>query len=292
MGALGMGRVAVLLAAALVLVGATACGERSEPKSATVRLYPVTVTSAADRPLVVRRAAKRIAVLATGPREILRALGASRRVTGMPVDLSGAIELAKLKRMRPDLIVADDQADEVQLSRAEEATHAPVYLAPGDSIREIQQAITSLGLVADEPVAARRLVHSIEVKRALVASKLAHARQVSVFFDTGLFLTVSDQSLVGDLLREARGHNVAGPSPGSEPFDLGQLAAANPRLYLTTSDSGTTLRDLRHNPQTRKLTAVQKKRFAVVDAALLEPGPRIGDGLVAIARLLHPDAFR
>jgi ABC-type Fe3+-hydroxamate transport system substrate-binding protein len=80
-----MGRVALVFAAAAVLVGATACGERSEPKGATVRLYPVTVTSAADRPLVVRRAARRIAVLATGPLEILRALGAGRRVVGFPV---------------------------------------------------------------------------------------------------------------------------------------------------------------------------------------------------------------
>lgn len=287
-----MGRVTAALVAAAVLVAATACGERSEPKGPTVRLYPVTVTSAADRPLVVRKAARRIAVLATGPLEILRALGASRHVAGMPVDPSGAIELAKLKRMRPDLIVADADANEMQLSRAEETTGAPVYLAPRDSIREVEQAITSLGLAADRPVAARRLVHSIETKRVLVAARLAHARPVSVFFDTGLFVTVSDQSLVGDLIRQAHGRNVAGASPGAEPFDLGQLVMLNPRLYLTSSDSGTTLRDLRRNRETRKLTAVRKKRFAVVDAALLEPGPRIGEGLVAIARLLHPNAFR
>jgi len=287
-----MGRVALVFATAAVLVAATACGERSEPKGATVRLYPVTVTSAADRPLVIRRAARRIAVLATGPLEILRALGAGRRVVGMPVDRSGAIELRKLERLRPDLIVADSQASEVPLSRAEEATHAPVYLAPGDSIREVEQAITALGLLADEPVAARRLVHKIEEKRAIVDEKVAHTPPVSVFFDTGLFITASDQSLVGDLIREARGRNVAGASSGVEPFDLGQLLALNPHLYLTTSDSGTTLSNLRRNPQTRKLAAAKDKRFAVVAAALLEPGPRIGDGLIAIARRLHPDAFR
>jgi iron complex transport system substrate-binding protein len=287
-----MGRVATVLIAAGLLAVAAACGERTEPEGATARLYPVTVTSAADRPLIVRRAARRIAVLATGPLEILRSLGASRRVTGMPVDPSGAIEIAKLKRMRPDLIVADAEANEVQLSRAEQTTGAPVYLAPGDSIRDVEQAITALGLVADRPVAARQLVHAIEVKRAIVTTRLTHVRPVSVFFDTGLFITVSDQSLVGDLIREAHGRNVAGASPGSEPFDLAQLVMLNPRVYLTSSDSGTTLRDLRRNPETRKLTAVRKKRFAVVDASLLEPGPRIGEGLVAMARLLHPDAFR
>jgi iron complex transport system substrate-binding protein len=287
-----MGRLAVLGAAALLLLGAAACGERSEPTGAAVKLYPVTVTSALDRPLVIRRAPRRIAVLARGPLEILRSLGVSSRVVGTPIDGSGAIELRRLERLHPDLIVADTEASDLQLSRAEEATRAPVYVAPGDSIREVEEAITDLGLVTDRPVTARRLVHAIEEKRVLVGRKLARAPNVTVFFDTGLFTTVGDQSLVGDLIREAHGDNVAGPSPGSAPFDLARLVALDPRVYLTSSDSNTTLQDLRRNPETRKLRAVEKRRFAVIDAGLLEPGPRVGDALVAIARRLHPHAFR
>jgi iron complex transport system substrate-binding protein len=113
-----------------------------------------------------------------------------------------------------------------------------------------------------------------------------------VFVDTGFFTTVSDQSLVGDLIREARGRNVAGQQEDAGPVELRELAELNPRVYIATSDSGTTLRDLRRKAGTRKLPAVRRGRFAIVDAALLEPGPRVGDGLVAIARALHPDAFR
>jgi len=53
MGSLAMGRVALaplLLAVALV---ATACGERSEPTGPDVSLYPVTIQTGRDRPLVV-----------------------------------------------------------------------------------------------------------------------------------------------------------------------------------------------------------------------------------------------
>ena len=56
-----MGRLAIVVAA-LLLVGATACGERSEPTGATVPLYPVTV-QVGDRPLVVEGPAKRLAVV-------------------------------------------------------------------------------------------------------------------------------------------------------------------------------------------------------------------------------------
>ena len=53
----------------------------------------------------------------------------------------------------------------------------------------------------------------------------------------------------------------------------------------------TTLADLRKNPATHRLRAVRGGRFVVLDENLLVPGPRIGDGLDQVARLLHPDAF-
>ena len=290
MGALAVGRVAVLPVAVAVLILATACGERSEPTAPDVHFYPVTVTDAVGRPLTVKQPARRIAVLDSSLLEILDALGVRRNVAGTPVEPNGTIDIPALKRLRPDLIVAPPSADEVQLSRAAAAARAPVYVAPGNSLREVEQAITELGLLTGTPVQARQLVHRIEIKRRFVDDRLDGTPPVSVFFDTGLFTPVSDQSLVGDLIREARGHNVTGETTG--PVEPAELLSLDPRFYLTTTDSGTTLRDLKRSAQTRKLRAVRMGGFGVIDARLLEPGPRIGDGLIAIARLLHPDAFR
>lgn len=279
-----------LLVVLVILVGSTACGERSEPTGSTVSLYPVTVTGAAGRPLTVKRPAQRIAVLDPSLLEVLDALGARSHVVGLPVEPNGTINVKKLVRLHPDLIVASSSADEVGLSRAAEAARVPVYVAPGDSLREVEQTITELGLIAGEPVRARQLVHRIEVKRRFSAQRLDGAPAVGVFFDTGLFTPVSDQSLVGDLVREAHGRNVIGQATG--PVEPSELLRLDPRFYLTTADSGTTLRDLKRNPQTRKLRAIRTGDFGIIDTGLLEPGPRIGDGLIEIARLLHPDAFR
>lgn len=293
MGALAVGRVGRLAgtAAALVLLlGASACGERSEPTGATVSFYPVTVTGADDRPLEIKGPARRIAVLDPALLSLLDALGARQQVVGVPVSPNGTLLVQQLRRQKPDLIVAPSSAGDVELSHAAAATHAPVYVAPGDSLREVEQGMLELGLLTGTPVTARRLVHRIEAMRRLVDSRLDGAPPVSVFFDTGLFTPAPDQSLTGDLIREARGRNVAGQLMG--PIEADDLLHLNPRVYLTSSDSGTTLRDLRQNRQTRKLRAVRSGRFGVVDPALLEPGPRVGAGLLAIARLLHPDAFR
>ena len=290
-----MGRVAVaaLGAAALVLVG-VACGERSEPTGPEGDLYPVTVQSAnGGQPLVLKRPARRIVVLAPSARRLLAALGASHQVVGLPLAQNGSLLVGTLRSLKPDLIVASTTTDDTIVSQAARAApKAPLYEAPDDSIRGVEETITELGLLTGRPGGATRLVQQIERKRALVRKRLGGKRPVNVFLDTGVFITVSNQSLAADLLREAHGHNVAGESAGAGPFDLQELLRLQPRWYLATSDSGTTLERLRKNPLTKKLEAIKTGRFAIVPAGLLAPGPAIGDGLVALARVLHPNAFR
>jgi iron complex transport system substrate-binding protein len=280
-----MGRVAALAAVALLL-GATACGERKEPTSPDAGLYPVTVTT--ERPVVVEAPAKRIAVLDAGAASILDGLGVGRRVVLRETD--GNVDVRAVRRARPDLIVASPDANERDLSQAASKT-ARVYTTPGDSIRQVERAITQLGLQTGTPVAARRLVQRIENRRRQVADRLARVADVSVFVDTGFLNTVPDQSLTGDVLREAHGTNVFGSNSEAGPVDVDDLLRLDPQVYLATSDAEVTLKDLRSG-RTRKLRAVQNGRFAIANEALLQPGPRIGDGLMQVARLLHPDAFR
>jgi iron complex transport system substrate-binding protein len=281
-----MGRVAALVAVALLLV-ATACGERKEPTGPDAGLYPVTVTT--ERPIVVDAPARRIAVLDAGAASILDGLGVGRRVVLRETD--DTIDVRAVRRARPDLIVASPGANERDLSAAASRNRARVYTTPGDSIRQVERAITQLGLLTGAPVAARRLVQRIENRRRQVADRLARVADVSVFVDTGFLNTVPDQSLLGDVLREAHGTNIFGANAEAGPVDVGDLLRLDPQVYLATSDAEVTLKDLRSG-RTRKLRAVKNGRFAIANVALLQPSPRIGDGLLQVARLLHPDAFR
>jgi cobalamin transport system substrate-binding protein len=289
-----MGRVAGLAVTGLLLLVLTACGERSEPTGPGASLYPVTVASSSGgKPLVLGRPARRIALIAPSVQGILVDLGAGRQIAGTPIAPNGSVKISELRALEPDLIVASSATDDQSLAQAAKAARgAQMYVAPDDSITGVEQTITELGLVTGRPAAATGLVREIEQKRTLVHERLAGTRGVSVFVDTGLFVTVSNQSLIGDLLREAHARNVAGDSAQVGPFDPFELARLDPGWYVATSDSGTTLAKLRRNPKTRKLAAVKAGRFVVVDASLLAPGPAIGQGLVELAHLLHPDAFR
>jgi len=132
---------------------------------------------------------------------------------------------------------------------------------------------------------------AIQKSRLAVAAKLGDRPTVTVFVDTGGFSTVSTRSLLGDLIREAHGRSVAGPSPEPGPFPLSRLVQLDPEAYIATSDSGRTLEGLRSHAGTKRLRAVRNKRFGIVSMTAAVPGPKVGEALAEIARILHPDAF-
>jgi iron complex transport system substrate-binding protein len=298
-----------LLACALLLaaLASAGCGQRDEPVGALPQPYPVTVQGAGDQPAVLEARAERIAALDPGAAELIAALGAGNRLVGVPagagvaaagnaekiVSRTGEIDVEEAIALKPDLVVATQTADQLDVARIQRATHAAVYIQPAASLRNVEQGAVDLGFLVGEAARARQLVAKIEHDVATIQNKLAAVPPTSVFVDTGFVITVSDRSLLGDLVKRAKGASVAGSSPGPGPFPLSDLRQADPEVFLATSDSDTTLHSLRANPVTAGLQAVKKKRVVIVPAALVtRAGPNVAAGLEAIARALHPDAFR
>ncbi|HEU0304423.1 MAG TPA: ABC transporter substrate-binding protein [Gaiellaceae bacterium] len=270
------------IAIAACALAAAGCGERGEPLGPQEELFPLTITTG-ERSLTIPAPPQRIVVLDGGPEAILEAIGAGDRVVASD---AGASDLPAL---RPDLVVAPSTADERELSAAD-AAGAPVYVTPDTSITEVERAITQLGTIVGEPAAARRRVSDIEQRRQRVARALRGQPRTTVFVDLGRRTTASDRTLIGDLVREARGRNVAGDAPSGLEVGVSQLLAFDPAVYV--SAGGPTLEQLRRGVRTRTLRAVRSKRVYVVDRRLLTAGPAIGAGLEALARALHPDAVR
>jgi len=283
---------AAFLAALALLVAGTACGERSEPTGATVHIYPVTVQGAGERPTILRAAPHRIVALGAGPRRILRALGLGPRLATVNDELVGLPLVGEIRRAHPDLIVASEDADPLDLARASSATHAAVYVEAGDSLAGVERGIDEIGLLTGRPVAARKLSGAIARTRRRIAARLNGYKPATAFIDVGSFGTVGSRTLLGDLVVEAQGKDIAGAAPEQGPFPLQQLVKADPDVYLATSDSGTTLAALKRNRLTKRLQAVKNGRFAVLPARLVVPGPEVGSALVGVAKILHPDAFR
>jgi iron complex transport system substrate-binding protein len=290
-----------VLAVAFLLAG---CGERREPLGELPQAYPVTVSGGGDRVTTVESRPDRIVALDPGPASLVQALGAGSRLVGVPasarvaantkvvVSRTGAVDVAAAVRLEPDLIVSTSAVDQLDAGLAERRSGAALYVQPDSSIEDVLRGAVELGFLVGEPVRARQLVARIKAQVRDVEASVAGENVVGVFVDTGFFITIPEQSLLGDLIRRAGGRSVAGSAPGPEPLTPARLRRLDPDFYLATSESRVTLQQLRTDPRTARLAAVREGHFAVLPSELvLRPGPRIGQALERVARTLHPDAF-
>lgn len=288
-----------VLALATVALVVSACGERGEPLDADVSRYPVTVQGAGDRPTVVRKRPARITPLDPAMATLLITLEAQDQLVGLPRPgdspsiwrLNGTALIQALVRLRPDLIVASAAADPVDLARAGRETKAAVYQVPERSIEELERGITQLALLTGHGVVGRAVLRANRQAQAEIELALAGRRDLRVFLDTGDFTTVSTRTLISDVIRIARGRNVAGPRPEAGVFSLQRLARLDPEVYLTT-DKSTTLAYLKSNRRMRRLTAVRTGRVHYIPPRYLQPDGSLAERLNAVARAIHPDAFR
>lgn len=296
-------RVRLLLLAFAVLL-ATGCGERGEPLGDVAQPYPVTVEGAGEQATIVREPPARIVALDPGSAELLLALEVGRRLVGVPagveagrrarevISRTGQVDVQEIARLRPDLLVATPSSDLLDVSLAQRESGATLYVQPGSSVADVVRGTLELGLLVGRPVRARRLVAGIQAQIDRIESRLTGQPEVTAFVDTGFFITIPERSLLGDLIRRARGESIAGAAPGPDPFPVSRLRSLDPEVYLATTESRVTLRSLRADRRTARLEAVRTGSFAVLPSDLvLRPGPRVGKALEAVARALHPDAF-
>ena len=284
---------------AVVAIGGAGCGERSEPTGDLPQRYPVVVRGAGDRPTVASRAPQRIVALDPGSAELIAALGAGRRLVGVPADVDvdatevvnaiGRVNVEAVVRLEPDLVVGTPSTDPLDLTRAARESDAIVYVQPAGSVEDVERGAIELGFLLGTAPQARRLVASIRRGTAEIERRVANESVVPTFVDTGFLITVSDRSLAGDLVRRARGRNVAGANPGPEPFEVCEVTEFGTRVLLVLAEARqrTPAEEFAACPRARRL------RLAEVNPALvLRAGPNVPQALEAVARALHPNAFR
>jgi iron complex transport system substrate-binding protein len=295
-------RLAVPLAA--LALAASACGFKHEPVGA-LPSFPRRAQDGQGRTVTVSAQPTRIVSLDAGLTETAFAVGAGDDVvaaTGdetyppaarrLPaaLDSSGRPEAARIRRLRPDLILAPQ-------SLAGEATalgsdlKVPVYVGGDGSLHDIEHDIAQVGVLTGFAVRGRTVVQHMQERVAAIRKGVSTEPPVRVFVDNGFFYTIDPTSPAGGLITLAGGVDVAADAQPGKPYPLSKLRAAKPQAYLAVAGRGTTLAGLRTSRATKHLPAVRSGRFLLIDAnALSDRGPRVVATLRQIAHVLHPNA--
>lgn len=314
----------VLVLASLLAACRAAPADSSSPREAppttpvasesTSAAYPLTVTDDAGREIALEAEPATIVSLAPSNTEIVCALDACDRLVGVtdfddfPAEVADVDKVVTMAQVdveavvaaEPDLVLAAgneltptaiiDQLDELGL---------PVLVLYPESIDEVMADIEMVGAAIGRVDAATALVDQMAVRVEAVESAVAELERPRTFYEVSVFegsiYTAGEGSFLASLIETAGGDPITGDAL-STSIPLEDLVAADPELILlgdATYDPTITPESVAERDGWGAMTAVADGRVVTVsdDVVITRPGPRIVDGLEALARAIHPDAM-
>ena len=306
--ATGFRRAASLVLVTIVLAGCGGNEAARRPEQGTGHgRFPVTLKDDEGNSVTIRRPPERIVTFGQSDTEIVFALGLGNRLVGVCCEfdnfppaatrlpqVEGAAQkpnAEKVVSLRPDVMLnAFPGADtwSKPMEDAGIAVFTTLAMDFSDAVHDIQAIGRLLGAQRAATVIANRMRRSA----ASIEAKAEQAGRVSCFLDLGGLYTVAPGDFIYDLLQRAGCNPVT--SSAKTPFpqwSKEQLVRDDPDVYLFMSDSGTTVAAVKKDPVLSKLSAVRNDRVvSVIGDLVSRPGPRLSQGLVVLARALHPNA--
>ncbi len=167
-----------------------------------------------------------------------------------------------------------------------------------ETMAAIKAMITDLGKRVGHSEGAERVVREIESKQNTLKTKLQGKPRVRVLFafDIAPVIAAGPGSFTDEVLREAGADNVVvkgGPYP---TVGLEHLLTLDPDVLLDGATDMQATKSMKERvtdaPGWKELRAVKEGRIRPVGSDALRPGPRIGEGLWAVARAIHGDDFK
>jgi iron complex transport system substrate-binding protein len=276
--------------------------------------YPALLTDDAGRSVNIPGLPRRIVSLAPSNSEIVCALGACDHLVGVtdfddyPAEVShvakvviGAqVDVEKVVAARPQLILAagNELTPSSVITRLADLGYPVLVLYP-ESLDELYADIKLVGRAIDASTEAADVVAGMHTRAQAVADAVASAEKPRTFYEVGVFqgtiYTAGANSFLSSLISIAGGDPITG-DPRSTAIQLEDLVAADPQLILlgdAAYDPSITPASVAARPGWEGISAVSDGHVVVMaeDPVITRPGPRIIDGLEALAHAIHPELF-
>jgi len=268
------------------------------------------VTDEAGRRVTVPQKIDRIVSLAPSLTEIVYAVGAGEQLVGdteycdYPPQAKNVAKIGdtlhpsieRIIALKPQIVLVSTASQLEAFTKQLDEQHIAVYVTDPQSFDDALKSIQTLGDVLNHHDPAKTLVDELRRRSSAVETAVKGSRPVRVFYQVSgePLYTIGRESYLTDLLRRAGGVSVTADVPGAFPrfSDEAALALRPDAVILSTGGSmgeanATAAASLKNSP------AVLNNRVYRINGDLLSrPGPRLVDGLEALARALHPEAFR
>ena len=252
---------------------------------------------------------KRIVSLAPSVTETIFALGFGHRLVGVTTycDYPAAAKqlpkigsftnpsLEAIVAKRPDLVIGVTSATDPARAREIEHLGMKLRLISLDRVRDVLQSIVTIAKLLGAPQAGATLTNNIEAQIERTKDRVAPARRRPTLLAVGLrpLVAVGGKNYLDELITLAGGANIAGGA--TQPWlNLPDeyIVAKAPQVIIEAGMGSDRGQPAKHWRDLQSIPAVREGRvYAYPSDKILRPGPRIGEGLEEIARMIHPECF-
>ncbi len=261
------------------------------------------------RPARAARAADRIVSLAPSVTETLFALGAGDEVVGVSSYDNYPPEVTRLPKvgsfltpnieqiaaLRPSLVIGLGTSSNQREIRALHSMGYPTLMIDDDSLAQVEQSIRLIGDRIGRRDAAAGVIAGIESSMDDVRRRLRDAPTPRVLMLVGHqpIIAVGQGTYLDDLLKIAHADNIADGAPEQWPrLSIEYIIAMRPEVILDGQMGNDPASPGHYWSAYPTIPAVREHRvYGYPEDPALHPGPRVGQTLAMLARLIHPQAF-
>lgn len=298
--------------------GSSSTSSVAPAATGTADPFPRTLVDDSGRELTLEAPPDRIVSLAPSNTEIVCALGACDalvavtdfddhppQVTELPaVVVQAQVDVELVVAAEPDLVLAaGNELTPTSVIEQLDALGLTVMVLYPESLDEVYADIELVGRALAREDEAEALVREMRSEVAAVEEAVAgtEAPRVlyEVFYTDGTTYTAGEGSFLASLIEIAGGDPVTGDAEGI--LGAEELVAEDPELVLlgtasydpTLATPEAAVAAVSGRPGWADLTAVRGGAVLpyTQDIVTTRPGPRIVEGLAALARAIHPDRF-
>jgi iron complex transport system substrate-binding protein len=303
----------VVLTAALVLPG---CQPKPAKSIQQAEPLPINLTDGLERSITITNPAQRIISISPPLTEMLFAVGAGGQMVGRdsysdyPAEAKkitdvgwtyGKYNLETVVNLKPDLVLAGEITTPELVASLENLGIKVFYLNNPTNLDEMYAMLKTVGVLSGHNTEADTLVKTLQQRASALQEKIAKVTsRPTVFYeldatDPSKPYTPGSATLYTNLISLAGGENIGAKLTTAWPqISLEQLLVDDPTyIFLGDANYGTTPEIVTHRAGWQSLTAVKEGRVLPFDDNLLvRYGPRLLDGLEALAKALHPEFFK
>lgn len=291
------------------------------PTPTPAPVFPLSVTDDTNTVITLTSYPNRIISLAPSTTEMLFSLGLQSKIVGV-VSYSGyaqsiqdgiknqnitivgtfnKVNTELVTGLQADIIIASGSYQQSLASKFAEQGQKTVMLNPV-KFSQILSDIKLLGKVTGTDANATALTSSMQSRADAVTAKVANLSRpgvyVEYYFDNTGYSSYGADSYINELIGMAGGVNVfAGFKGQYVTTSTEEIVKAKPSIIVICTGVMSTMSGL--TPDTLKartgwstISAVQNNQIYTINENVLTLwGPRIVDGLEAMAKVIHPEAF-